>query len=471
MGNNRLINKAALYFVGNLSSRFFSIFFIPLYAFFVATDELGYFDYYQTVMRIGMPIAFLAIWEAILKFVISKKDENNKQKVIATANTFVIFILILIAGITVAINSITKDRIDSLYLIATMIGLHALTQIWQYYARALSENKLYVIAGIVGSISYLFLSVVLIAIFKLGLNGLFLSYILSQAIIFLVIEYKIRLIKQYSLKDFRLLILLKMISFSAPLVLNLISIWLITGANRVIITNMLGADTNGLYSFASRFAIIVSMFGTIISMTLIEEAYIINDIKKYAASFSNIIQKLFKMYFSLIILAVPSIRLLYEVLKNSGYYQSANFVFILLLSALFSAIANNFGSAFQVTNKTQYIFVTTLIGAGISVGGALLSLNSLGIYGVLIAQLIGTISMAVSRAIFAYKFTGLKIKWDIVIVLFLYVVLLGLLSALNNIFLLIIVIVANIIIVYFTNNQDISRIYHYSLSYIKKTKN
>lgn len=69
MEGKKLIKKTGLYFIGNLSSKILTFVLVPIYAFYIKSEELGEFDYAQTIMNIIVPICFVAIWEAILKFV------------------------------------------------------------------------------------------------------------------------------------------------------------------------------------------------------------------------------------------------------------------------------------------------------------------------------------------------------------------------------------------------------------------
>ncbi|MPM78538.1 hypothetical protein SDC9_125549 [bioreactor metagenome] len=203
-----------------------------------------------------------------------------------------------------------------------------------------------------------------------------------------------------------------MIKFSVPLVINNISLWFYTGGNKVIIQNYLGASENGLYSFASRFSLLISLFSTVISMAVIEESYSFSTLEEYKTKISKLITIISKAYFSLITLALPAIYILYSLaFKRSVYYPSQDYIFLLLLASLFTALSNNFGSAFQVTDKTQYIVVTTIIGAAASIGVSLILVGSLGIYGVLLGGAIGPFLMMLSRAIFAKRATNLKLNW------------------------------------------------------------
>ena len=74
-------------------------------------------------------------------------------------------------------------------------------------------------------------------------------------------------------------------------------------------------------------------------------------------------------------------------------------------------MSNNFGSAFQVTDNTKYIFLTTLAGAGVALGLSLILNMIFGIYGVLIGNAVGQFVMMLIRVIYAKRTTGLTIIW------------------------------------------------------------
>lgn len=72
--------KVGIYFIGMLSSKVLSVLLIPIYAFYVSADVLGYYDYTLTIMSILIPCIYIAIWEAVLRFILSEKDEIEKRQ-------------------------------------------------------------------------------------------------------------------------------------------------------------------------------------------------------------------------------------------------------------------------------------------------------------------------------------------------------------------------------------------------------
>ena len=137
----------------------------------------------------------------------------------------------------------------------------------------------------------------------------------------------------------------------------------IQAVGRIIIKNMIGIMENGLYAFASKFSLIISLISMVVSMAVIEEAYSYNTIEEYKNKMSSLISIISKAYFGIIALAIPALYILYSIaFRQTGYYASVDYIFLLLQGALFTALSNNFGSAFQVTDNTKYIFLTTLAG-------------------------------------------------------------------------------------------------------------
>ncbi|GGA65151.1 lipopolysaccharide biosynthesis protein [Ornithinibacillus halotolerans] len=411
MLSKNLLKKTGIYAVGNLSSKIMSALLIPIYAFYISTNDLGYFDFSQTLMSVTSPIIVLAIWEAILKFVLSEDKLHIKTKMLTTAFVFSLIMSLVLILTVLIINSIFDLSIKYLGLISAMIVVHSLVYVWQYSARALERNKLFVVAGILSTIVNFILVLILIVYLRLGLLGLLLSYIFSQLSIIFFIERKISILSGLRLKNFEIKILRDMLVFSSPLVLNLISAWLISGFGRFLITVQLGNEANGLYSFSNRFSLLISMLGTVVTMAIIEEAILSAKEKRIDKEFGRTLESLFKIFQLFALVSVPIIVMFYNFISDTAYYNSLVFVPWLLLYAISNTMASNLGSAFQAISKTKYQFITTLLGAAITVVISIFLINSFGISAVIFGQLLGALTMLTSRYVLINKFISLKINW------------------------------------------------------------
>lgn len=459
MQGKSLIKKTGLYFIGNLSSKIMSALIIPIYAFYIQTNDLGYYDYTQTIMAIFIPIFFVAIWEAILRYLLHEPDEIKQKTVIATSAGFTIFMLTIFVCFIYIYSKYSSQKIELTFFVSLMFVMYAITQIWQYYTRALEENKLYVMSGIVGTFVNFICVLILICILKYGLIGLYISYILGQISTFVLIERRLRIIKYLKFRHFNFETLKNMLKFSAPLVLNLTAAWILLGFGKIIITENLGAEMNGLFAFASKFSIIITMIGSVVTMAIIEEAIITAKSKGFDSEFTKIIEYVFKIFMALTLLAVPSIKIFYAFIQDTEYHNSFSYAPWLLLSAVLITMASNVGAIFQAINKTKYQFITTVIGSITMMGISYTLISIINVYAVILGQILGGLAMLLSRYFFVNKYVDFKIKWKPILVIFAVFVMVVIISLKASLFINIIILVLILGILIIINRNYLIRGY------------
>ena len=229
---NGFLKKTSIYFIGTLSTKMISILLVPIYAYFVAVNELSEYDYLITIASTISPIVFASIWEAVLKYGI--KSKMDKAALFSTVLSFSFFMTVLTLTFIPVISAI-KGYSEGILFTALFIIVQGITMIWQYSARALQENKRYVIASVVGSVALIVIDLVLVVLGKLDFYGLSISYLISQTVIAYVLEAKIQLISLFSPAKISKRILKKLLFFSLPLVVNNVSLWLYSSGSRIII--------------------------------------------------------------------------------------------------------------------------------------------------------------------------------------------------------------------------------------------
>lgn len=432
MENERLIKKTGTYFIGNLSTKILTACLVFLYAFYINAEDLGKYEYIQTLTNIIVPIFFLSIWEGIIKYILSENKEEDRNKIITTSAIFSVFSCILISIAVLVYYFFTKTQKTYLPYILITYVLNGLTYVWQYYVKALYKNRTYIKSSIYGSIVSLILAVVLICFMNLKLEALFISNILGILTTLLIIEKDLKVFRNINKKDIDISLLGKMIKYSYPLVLNSISLWVLNGFAKTIIQNVLGAEENGIYSFACKFTVIITFIGTILNMAITEEM-LLTEKEKFNKKFSRISQEILEKFLSLATIALPFIMIAYEIIRNTQYYESKIYVPILIMYSLILAIATNLSITFKVYEKTKYQFITTLLGAIITIIVSFITINYMGILGVIVAQLLGVIITFISRYILMRKYTKLKLKWKKNLLLLILYIIIGVLCLYLNV--------------------------------------
>ena len=426
----KLTKKIGIYFIGNLSTKLMSSIMIFIYAFYINAENLGRYEYIQTLSNIIVPIAFISIWESILKYTLSTKIDNEKMCVINTSAIFSIIISILLFVLGILYYQVIKNEQYSIYIILIYI-FFGLSNIWQYYSRCLNETKMYVKSSVIGSFTNLMLILILICIFKLNIMGLFIANILGNCTILIFLEFKMKILKKIHIKNFDVKLLKRMLIFSFPLVINDISLWLITGFGKAIIQTVLGESANGLYSFANKFTIIVNLLGLIINKALTEEM-LVSEKKDTFIQLKKIMQELIEKLLVFLILSIPIIMIFYSFIIKTEYYQSKIYVPLLLIYSFIMLISTNLSIVFKITEKTEYQFIATLTGAIITVIISILLINKIKIFGVILGQIIGGLINVIFRYKISKRLINLDIYWNKNFVILMIYLLISILSLRAN---------------------------------------
>ena len=462
--NKRLAKKSLIYFIGNLSSKIFNFLLVPIYAYTISSTDLGNYDYIITLASIIIPIVYMVLWEAILKFSLSQKA--TIRRITTTTSIFTIILNIIIIPIMyIVFQYFYNIGVNAIYIVGIFV-LYGLTNIWQYYARALKYEKVYVFSSIIATISNLIMNIIFICVLKMGFIGLAISYIVSNVIAIVVIEFKVKIISSIKLEDFDAKLLKNMIIFSAPLVLNTVSAWLLSGASRIIIINKLGSNANGIYTFANKFSVIVTLIGSVINMAFVEESIINSKSENVDNDFLKTVEFLLEKFLSLLILAIPTINIFYYMITSTEYYESKLYFPFLLIYSLFSVMATNIGTIFHVINKTKYAFFTTILGTIVFFLVAIIGIDKFGLICISNARILGAFVIFISRYIYAKKYCRQGFDWKkIAIMLFFYIVI-SILCYNANLISNIIVFMILLVMISYTNKNIIINLYN---KIVKKT--
>lgn len=404
----KLARKIEIYFIGNISTKLLSAVMIVIYAFYINSESLGKYEYIQTLANIIVPIAFLSIWESILKYMLSTKLDNEKKQVINTSAIFSLIVTTVILIVGIIYYNFVKNEQLYIYIVLVYI-FYGLSTVWQYYARCQNKTKIYVKSSVIGAFINLIAIVILICILKMDVKGLFIANIFSNFVILTFLECNLKIIKKINIKQFDTKLLKKMLVFSFPLVINDISLWLITGFGKTIIQNSLGASATGLYSFASKFTIVVNFLGIIINKALTEEMLVLEK-NEATLQLEKILQQLIEKALIFLTLCIPIIMIFYVVIAKTEYYQSKIYVPMLLIYSFIMLISTNLSIVFKIAEKNKYQFITTLTGAIITIIISFLTIYKIGVTGVILGQSVGGLVNTILRYKISKDLINLKIN-------------------------------------------------------------
>ena len=408
---NSLIRKTGIYFIGNIASKVLSAVIIPIYAIYVTPEALGSYDYLLTLTTILCPMAVCALWESILKFGLNERDDELKVRtVISTASKGSLITAFTFAFVQIMIcmyNGI--GFINGIILAAMMLSRGFATTI-QYSARTLNLTRKYVISGIISTIFNFMVIILFVCVIPFQEYGLSFAYTIGQIAIFVYLNRYIKVFSIMHEHSINTEVLKSMLKYSVPCVFNLVSIYLLTGFGRILITNNLGVEANGQYAFALKFAAIITAVGSIFSMALIEEGILRANSEYFSQFYKKVIDNLILTLLAIACIAMPLITIFYELIRENDYVQSYELIPVIIVYAVTSVLSTQFGSVFMALGKTSNNMWTTIIGLLTAIITSCILMKQLAVLGVAIGLSLGSLSMMFLRAIKATRYVGFNIR-------------------------------------------------------------
>ncbi|MBM6906444.1 oligosaccharide flippase family protein [Collinsella tanakaei] len=401
---NSLLKKTGIYFIGNVAAKVTAALIVPVYAFFVSSQNLGIYDYYITFAQMLSPLCFLAIWESILRYIMRESDSRKKEVLVSSV---IAFCLLSLAAVTAAaviamllLPSFERD-ISGIAIMSICVGI---AQVWQYFARSFGETRLYAASGVVSALVSFGGILVFVCLLGHQLDGLVASYVLSQLTLIILIEIKLRLLSHFSLRHVSKRQIVQFVRFSSPLALNLLLLAFVTGFGRILITNVLGPESNGMYTFAMKFGTILTSLGSIFAMAVVEEAILRigkADADRFFQSVSCCTLYILTGFGGMLL---PIIQLFYYFISTTEYFESYVLVPCFISYGIATVLSTVAACVFQTAQKTNFIAITSFMGAVVTALGSYLGIRVLGCQGVAFGLFLGAFTMFLGR-----YFVGKKI--------------------------------------------------------------
>ena len=383
----RFAKNIGYYTLGTFATRLLQFLFVPLYTKYISTGEMGTYDYILACVSVALPVLFQSIWEGAFRFVIEAK--GHERATLATCSKYLLTLTLGYSVIFCVITFLFQTKY-AIYILLYGIGQVG-SSYWLFSARALKENKLYAVSSLISSSVSIILNFVLILIFSLGIDALFIASISGTLVMVAVMEFKLRLLKDIPKYDFDKALLIKIIKYAIPLAINTISWWLMSSCNSIIITTTVGVENNGIYSMALRFGSILSIFTSIVTLAWQEEAFRTYGEKEQDEYFNKVLSLLTKILLGGVVVLTPATYILYKFFVFGDYTSGVILISFIYTSAVFNALSCHLGSALLARKESGIMFYTTLSGGLVSMILSIILVYPLGIIGVASAMLVGNI--------------------------------------------------------------------------------
>ena len=380
-----LIKNTLIISLGKFSTRIVSFILLPLYTALLSKSEYGTYDLLNTVSIFLIPLITLQLEEAMFRFLIDAKEDQDKRKIFTqtvfyASISFVIWSLIII----LVSNLINYDY--GYWLVLYLFG-SILFNIATSFSRGEGKFKLYSFLSFVNSALNILLNVLFIAVFDWGLEGLFLAYIISCVLTGLGGIIKLKAHKHLNVKSLDKKTAGEMIKYALPLVPNNISWHAISLTDRLIITNLLDISMNGIYSVANRFPTIITTCYGFFNVSWRESASKMVNKEERDEFYNSVYLNLKHFLISVSILIIAILPFAFRILVNKSYNEAYVYIPLMILSTYYANMSNFSSGIFAAYKDNKILAPTTIVAAIINFAIGFALIKPLGLF----APILGTL--------------------------------------------------------------------------------
>lgn len=403
-----LAKNTIIFAIGNIGSKIILFFLVPLYTAYMTTDQYGTGDLVFTMAQLIMPFVTIVIYDAVIRFGLSKYEKSEDVLLVA------IDVLCIGSLITIALTplfSLYKAISEWKWELAMYVILSGFYSTNMNYLKVKEKNLSYTIISLLDTGLMAFLNILFLAVFHWGIKGYLYAYIISLLVCDILSFIVFNGVGELRKAHFEKALFRKMLAYSAPLIFNNISWWVIHSSDKVMIQAMLNNSELGLYTVSAKIPAFINVLITIFS-----EAWGISSVKEFENSndtefYSNILKIYTFICFGASIFLIAICKPFMKIYVSNSFFESWKYVPFLLAAAAFNAISAYYGSLYGALKKSTRNMLTTLLAAVINIVINYIGINIVGTYGAAIGTLAAYFVIAIVRMIDVGHF--IDIKFDI----------------------------------------------------------
>ncbi len=380
-----LIKNTIIISIGKFSTQLVSFLLLPLYTSLLTTAEYGQYDFLNTISIFLIPCVTLLMEEGMFRFLIDAKETKSKGEVFSTTFLFSI-VSFIIWSILIFIVGTILNYPFTVYLIFYIFA-SLLSSLAGSTARGLSKFKLYSLFCFLSSFLTILLNILFILGFKMGLDSLFLSYIIGNSVISLWLLFKIKVFLYVRISNLDKKVTKEMIKYSFPLVPNSISWNAISLTDRLLIINYLGAAKNGIYSVGLRFPTIINTCYSYFNLSWKESASKMVNKKDKDDFYNSVYINLNRLLICVSILIIAFLPVIFNILIKKDYREVYDYIPLMIISVYFSNLSNFCSGIFSAYKDTKILAKTTLVATIINFVVGFLLIQKIGLYASILATL------------------------------------------------------------------------------------
>lgn len=417
-----LSKDTLIYGTSTIVGRFLNFLLVPIYTniflpqdFGIVANVYAYIAILNVFFSIGLESGYFKFASTLE---IGDARENFSHPFLGILlNSFVISsILFIFAREFTLLFQIAEEKYLIIQFTALILFFDAICLVPFAYLRLEHKPKKFALIRIINIVINVLFTIILVAILKIGIIGVFLSNVISSIFTFvLLFPIVIRnLVWRFNRK-----LIIELLRFSIPYIPAGISSNIIQVINRPILTALTNEATVGIFQANYRLGIFMMLFVQMFEfawrpffLTNAKESNA-KEIFSRVMTFFLLVGSFIFITLSLFVEYIAKIRLPFKgYLIGKAYWEGLYIVPIILLSYLFYGIYINLMAGIYIRKKTKYLPYITGLAALINVIVNFVLIPWIGMLGAALATLCSYIVMMLGIYYVSQKFYPIKYEYS-----------------------------------------------------------
>lgn len=408
-GRTLAINTAVLS-AGRLASKALVFLLVRFYTAVLTKEQFGTADLVINVANLLIPLACAGLSSGFFRFAAEAKSHREQSDVFSSG-----VCLLAVAAMLFALLSPLLMLFPHFGDYALLILIYVLCANVHYFVsdfvRAQGNFTLYAVQGLLNTALNIGFNFLFLLPLSMGVTGYVLSVIAADLCTSLFLIVRCRMWQYLRPGQLQAAQLRAMLRYCLPLIPASLCWWITNASDRYMVTHFCGEAANGLYAAAYKIpnllTIICGIFLDAWQFSAVTEDC---SNKKDAAgggqaslpaSLTAFFSRVFKGYSTVLILAAASMALLSKpisaLLFDPSFVDAWQFVPVLLLACILSALGNFVGSVYMIQRRGTATLLTSMIGAVVNITLNLWLIPRQGALGAAIATAIAYLVVLVIR--------------------------------------------------------------------------
>lgn len=287
----KFLKDLGIYGVSTLLVRLINFILIPVFARVLGPVSYGVLDLINVLTYITSVFVFLEMYQSVARFYNDGNSVEQKQ-IVSTGLWHYLYAIILLLIIVFLFQEelsvwLTESPDDKgiVYLAFVAAACMSLFNYLQTIQRFALQSTGYAMANVACVLSTVLVSIALVVYYDQGLKGVFIGQI-AGAVVGIAFGIRKHIHELHGLPDRALWI--KMLAFSSPLTISAVLLYLMNYIDRMMIKEILGLSSVGMYAVIFRIAAVPMLAMNIIGNSLLPHIYRDYKESKKVAEFGEI---------------------------------------------------------------------------------------------------------------------------------------------------------------------------------------